>query len=34
MRHTLGTLAVFLIGLFTASNALPCARVLWDTGNG
>jgi choloylglycine hydrolase len=27
-------LAVFLIGLFSASTALPCSRVLWDAGNG
>lgn len=33
MRHTIGTLAVFLIGLFSASTALPCSRVLWVAGD-
>jgi choloylglycine hydrolase len=34
MRHTLRTLSVFLVGLFSASSAYPCSRVLWDSGNG
>lgn len=29
MRHTIGTLAIFLIGLFSVSTALPCSRVVW-----
>lgn len=29
MRHTIGTIAVVLLGLFSASAAQPCTRVLW-----
>jgi penicillin V acylase-like amidase (Ntn superfamily) len=34
MRHTIRTLGVLLIGLFSASIALPCSRVLWVAADG
>jgi choloylglycine hydrolase len=34
MRHTIGTLSVFLFWLFSASTALPCSRVLWSAEDG
>ena len=34
MRHTIGTLAAVLIGLFSTSAAVPCSRVLWAAGDG
>jgi penicillin V acylase-like amidase (Ntn superfamily) len=34
MRHTIGTLAAVLIGLFSTSTAVPCSRVLWAAGDG
>jgi penicillin V acylase-like amidase (Ntn superfamily) len=34
MRHTTATLAALLVGLFSASSAIPCSRVLWDSGTG
>jgi penicillin V acylase-like amidase (Ntn superfamily) len=34
MRSTLGALAAFLVGLFSASTALPCSRFLWAAGDG
>jgi choloylglycine hydrolase len=34
MRHTTVTLGVFVVGLLSASSAIPCSRVLWDSGTG
>jgi penicillin V acylase-like amidase (Ntn superfamily) len=34
MRHIIGSLAGLLVGLFSASTALPCSRVLWVAGDG
>jgi len=34
MRYTIGTLAVLFAWLFSTSTALPCTRVLWNSGNG
>ena len=34
MRHTTVALAAVLVGLFSASSAIPCSRVLWDSGTG
>jgi choloylglycine hydrolase len=34
MRHAIGPLAVVLVGLLTASTALPCSRVMWVAGDG
>jgi penicillin V acylase-like amidase (Ntn superfamily) len=34
MRRSVFALAVCLVGLFSASTALPCSRVLWIAGDG
>jgi choloylglycine hydrolase len=34
MRQNIGTLAAILIGLFSASTAQPCSRVLWAAPDG
>jgi penicillin V acylase-like amidase (Ntn superfamily) len=34
MRKTIGLLAALLVGLFSASTALACSRVLWVAGDG